>query len=74
MGPPTRYVHCQGRRCTEEALLVPGCLKPAKKGEPLLLHLLSAGHPLAAEGIAMTSQVQGLKVTNQKTLETCSCA
>lgn len=31
MGLPARYAHCLGHRRTEEALLAPGCPKPATK-------------------------------------------
>ena len=60
-GLPTMYAHCQGRRRTEEALLVPGCPKPAMKPReapfnPPTQAIFSAGVPLAGEGITMTGQ------------------
>lgn len=59
MGLPTKCAHCQGHRRTEEALLVPRCLKPAAKPRgtsfnPPTLCICSAGVPLTGEGIAMT--------------------
>lgn len=60
-GLPTTCAHCQGHRRTEEALLVPGCPKPAMKPwgasfNPHTQCIFSAEAPLAGEGSTMTGQ------------------
>lgn len=60
-GLPAVCARCQGHRHTEEALLVPRCLRPAGKPRGALFNpptpcIYSAGVPLTGEGIAMTEQ------------------